>query len=158
MLALATAIEDIGYDEIAAFDHVVMGYLQEQRRTIYRRKYCTRSFVLLANVAAVTSRVSLSTEVLVPPQRQPVLVAKQVALDTLSRGRVRLGVGVGWQTVSMRLLKKTSLTAENVWTRRSIYCADIGKEGESNFGVSTTTLMTWAWNQSPLRAPISLFG
>ena len=35
VLALATAIEDIGYDEIAAFDHVVMGYPQEQRRTIY---------------------------------------------------------------------------------------------------------------------------
>jgi probable F420-dependent oxidoreductase len=52
----------------------------------------------LAYMAAVTTRVTLGTEVLVLPQRQPALVAKQVStLDTLSGGRVRLGVGVGWQ-------------------------------------------------------------
>ncbi len=52
----------------------------------------------LAYMAAVTTRVTLGTEVLVLPQRQPALVAKQVStLDTLSGGRMRLGVGVGWQ-------------------------------------------------------------
>ena len=65
------------------------------------------ALMLLANVAAVTSRVSLSTEVLVLPQRQPVLVAKQVStLDTLSRGRVRLGVGVGWQDSEYEALEE----------------------------------------------------
>ncbi len=99
VLDLARAIEDIGYDEIAAFDHVVMGYPGEGRVTIYPAQMpILEALMLLSNLAAVTTRVSLSTEVLVLPQRQPVLVAKQVStLDTLSGGRVRLGVGVGWQ-------------------------------------------------------------
>jgi len=99
VLALASAIEEIGYDEIAAFDHVVMGYPSQDRRTIYPAEMpILEALMLLANIAAVTSKVSLSTEVLVFPQRQPVLVAKQIStLDTLSQGRVRLGVGVGWQ-------------------------------------------------------------
>jgi probable F420-dependent oxidoreductase len=99
VLDLAVAIEEIGYDELAVFDHVVMGYPSESRTTIYPAQMpILEALMLLANVAAVTKRVSLSTEVLVLPQRQPVLVAKQIStLDTLSNGRVRLGVGVGWQ-------------------------------------------------------------
>jgi len=99
VLDLAKAIEDLGYDEIAAFDHVVMGHPGEGRFTIYPANMpILEALMLLANVAAVTERVSLSTEVLVLPQRQPVLVAKQIStLDTLSNGRVRLGIGVGWQ-------------------------------------------------------------
>ncbi|MFT5530524.1 MAG: putative F420-dependent oxidoreductase [Candidatus Poriferisodalaceae bacterium] len=99
VLQLAKAIEDIGYDELAVFDHVVMGFPGEGRTTMYpARMPILEAFMTLALVTAVTDRVSLSTEVLVLPQRQPVLVAKQVStLDTLSNGRVRLGVGVGWQ-------------------------------------------------------------
>jgi probable F420-dependent oxidoreductase len=56
------------------------------------------ALMALSYIAAVTSRVTLGTEVLVLPQHQPALVAKQVStLDTLSGGRVRLGIGVGWQ-------------------------------------------------------------
>jgi probable F420-dependent oxidoreductase len=56
------------------------------------------ALMALSYIAAVTSRITLGTEVLVLPQRQPALVAKQVStLDTLSGGRVRLGIGVGWQ-------------------------------------------------------------
>jgi probable F420-dependent oxidoreductase len=99
VLELARAIEALGYDEIAVFDHVVMGYPREGRTTVYPAQMpILEALMLLSHVAAVTDRVSLGTEVLVLPQRQPVLVAKQVStLDTLSGGRVRLGIGVGWQ-------------------------------------------------------------
>ncbi|HEX7214785.1 MAG TPA: LLM class F420-dependent oxidoreductase [Methylomirabilota bacterium] len=97
---LARAIERIGYDHIDIFDHVVMGVPIEGRaRGPYNAAMpILEALTALAYMAAVTSRVTLGTEVLVLPQRQPALVAKQVStLDTLSGGRIRLGVGVGWQ-------------------------------------------------------------
>ncbi|MCP5179083.1 MAG: LLM class F420-dependent oxidoreductase [Pseudomonadales bacterium] len=97
---LARAIEDIGYDHIDMFDHVIMGYPTDTRAApMYPPKMpIMEAMVMLSYIAAVTSRVTLGTEVLVLPQRQPTLVAKQVStLDTLSGGRMRLGVGVGWQ-------------------------------------------------------------
>ena len=98
--ALARAIEEIGFDDLAMFDHVVMGYATPTRRApIYPSQMpILEALVTLAHVAALTSRVTLSTEVLVLPQRQAVLTAKQAStIDTLSGGRLRLGVGVGWQ-------------------------------------------------------------
>jgi probable F420-dependent oxidoreductase len=97
---LAAAIERIGYDHIDVFDHVVMGIPIDGRPPgpYNPAMPILEALMALSFIAAVTSRVTLGTEVLVLPQRQPALVAKQVStLDTLSGGRVRLGVGVGWQ-------------------------------------------------------------
>jgi probable F420-dependent oxidoreductase len=96
----ARTLEQIGYDHIDVFDHVVMGYPGHGRPPgpYIATMPILEALMLLAHVAAVTERVTLGTEVLVLPQRHPTLVAKQVStLDTLSGGRVRLGVGVGWQ-------------------------------------------------------------
>jgi probable F420-dependent oxidoreductase len=104
---LARAIERIGYDHIDIFDHVVMGVPIEGRpRGPYNAAMpILEALVALSYMAAVTSRVTLGTEVLVLPQRQPALVAKQVStLDTLSGGRIRLGVGVGWQEAEYEAL------------------------------------------------------
>jgi alkanesulfonate monooxygenase SsuD/methylene tetrahydromethanopterin reductase-like flavin-dependent oxidoreductase (luciferase family) len=55
-------------------------------------------FVTLGFLTAVTDRVTLETGVVVLPQRPPALVAKEAAtVDVLSNGRLRLGIGVGWQ-------------------------------------------------------------
>lgn len=97
---LAVGIEQIGYDHIDIFDHVVMGIPREGRPPgpYNPAMPILEALMALSHIAAVTTRVTLGTEVLVLPQRQPALVAKQVStLDTLSGGRVRLGVGVGWQ-------------------------------------------------------------
>ncbi len=97
---LARAIERIGYDHIDIFDHVVMGVpIAGRPKGPYNPQMpILEALMALSYMAAVTTRVTLGTEVLVLPQRQPTLVAKQVStLDTLSGGRVRLGVGVGWQ-------------------------------------------------------------
>ena len=97
---LAAAIEEIGYDEIDIFDHVINGYPIEGRAPApYPATMpLLEALVTLGYIAAVTERVGLGTEVLVLPQRQPVLAAKQFStIDTLSGGRLRVGVGVGWQ-------------------------------------------------------------
>jgi probable F420-dependent oxidoreductase len=100
VLRLAQAIEQMGYDHIDVFDHVAMGYPIAGRPVgpYQPTMPILEALMLLAYVAAGTRRVTLGTEVLVLPQRHPTLVAKQVStLDTLSGGRVRLGIGVGWQ-------------------------------------------------------------
>ncbi len=100
VIRLAQAIEDMGYDQIDMFDHVIMGYPTDTRAApMYPPQMpIMEALMMLSYIAAVTKRVGLGTEVLVLPQRQPTLVAKQIStLDTLSGGRVRLGVGVGWQ-------------------------------------------------------------
>ena len=100
VLRLARAIEEIGYDHIDIFDHVVMGHPIDGRPAgpYNPGMPILEALTTLGFIAAVTSRVTLGTEVLVLPQREPTLVAKQVSsLDTLSGGRLRLGVGVGWQ-------------------------------------------------------------
>ena len=92
VIALAKAIESIGYDDLAMFDHVVMGYATESRRApMYPSQMpVLEALVTLGFIAAVTDRIGLSTEVLVLPQRQATLVAKQAStLDTLSGGRLR---------------------------------------------------------------------
>lgn len=100
VVRLAKAVEAIGYDQLDMFDHVVMGYPTDSRPApIYPPQMpIMEAVVMLSFVASVTETIGLGTEVLVLPQRNPTLTAKQIStLDTLSGGRVRLGVGVGWQ-------------------------------------------------------------
>ena len=107
VVALAQAIERIGFDHIDMFDHVVMAHPAEGRASgpYPASMPIIEALTTLAFIAAVTERVGLGTEVLVLPQRQPVLVAKQVStIETLSGGRVRLGVGVGWQEAEYEAL------------------------------------------------------
>lgn len=110
---IARALERIGFDHIDIFDHVVMGHPIEGRPPgpYNAGMPILEALMTLAHLAAVTTRVTLGTEVLVLPQREPVLVAKQVStLDTLSGGRVRLGVGVGWQEAEYEALGESFRT------------------------------------------------
>lgn len=97
---LIKGIEAIGFDELSMFDHVVMGYPTETRRAPFYTPTMPimEAFSVLSFAAAITSQIRLGTGVLVLTQRQPTLVARQAgSLDTLSNGRLRLGVGIGWQ-------------------------------------------------------------
>jgi probable F420-dependent oxidoreductase len=105
----AQAAESLGYASIVVYDHV-LGAVHEGRDPVLAGPYTEEDafhepFVLLAYLAAVTTRIELSTGVLILPQRQTALVAKQAAeLALLSGGRLRLGVGTGWNFVEYESL------------------------------------------------------
>jgi len=100
-------VEEHGFDELDMFDHVLMGYPTETREKPFypSQMPLMEALMMLSYAAAITDRIGLGTGVLVLPQRQPALVARQVAtLDTLSAGRIRLGVGIGWQVSEFQAL------------------------------------------------------
>ncbi len=105
----AQAAESLGYQRIVTYDHV-LGALHEGRTPKLLGPYTENDafhepFVLFAYLAAITTRVELMTGVLVLPQRQTALVAKQAAeLAVLSEGRLCLGVGTGWNHVEYTAL------------------------------------------------------
>jgi len=97
------AAEELGYDHLLAYDHVVGADHDREPKLWgpYTEEHPFHDpFVMFAYLAGITERLELVTGVLILPQRQTVLVAKQCAdLDLLSGGRLRLGVGVGWNYV-----------------------------------------------------------
>ncbi len=105
----AQAAEQMGYDHMLVFDHV-LGAHPDRFEGRFRPPYTHQTpfhepFVLFGFLAAVTQRIELTTGIVILPQRQTALVAKQAAeADVLSGGRVRLGVGVGWNDVEYEAL------------------------------------------------------
>lgn len=104
----AQAVEDLGYDHIVAYDHV-LGANPATRpgpRLPYTHKDMFHEpFVLFGFLAGITRGLELVTGILILPQRQTALVAKQAAaVDVLSGGRLRLGIGIGWNEVEYEAL------------------------------------------------------
>ncbi len=102
VLDVATRADALGIEAVSLPDHVAMGCRTD--RYPYGDFPMPESFpwfeplTVLAAVAAATSRIRLTTSVLIAPLRPPVLLAKVAAtLDQVSRGRFELGVGTGWQ-------------------------------------------------------------
>ncbi len=104
----AQAVEAMGYTHILAFDSVIGANPDRpggwDSQYDYRHAF-HEPFALFAFCAVVTRRIELVTGVLILPQRQTTLVAKQAAeVDVLSGGRLRLGIGVGWNPVEFEAL------------------------------------------------------
>lgn len=104
----AQAVESMGYAFLLAYDHV-LGANPERPggwTGVYNHKNAFHEpFVLYGYLAGLTKRLELITGVIILPQRQTALVAKQAAeVDVLSGGRLRLGVGIGWNAVEYTAL------------------------------------------------------
>jgi probable F420-dependent oxidoreductase len=104
----AQGVEAMGYSHIIAYDHVVGADITN--RPDWNMPYTQESsfhepLTLFAYLAAFTNSLILSTGVVVLPQRQTVLFGKQAAnVDVFSGGRLRLGVGTGWNAIEYEAL------------------------------------------------------
>lgn len=100
---IGLAAEEIGYDHLLAYDHVLGAH--HDRQPPLSGPYTDQHpfhdpFVMFGYPAAITRRIELVTGVIILPQRQTALVARQAAdVDLLSGERLRLGVGIGWNYV-----------------------------------------------------------
>ena len=103
------AAEQLGYTHIRILDHVLGAdpqYHPEVPRFPYtHQSYIHEPFTLMAFLSGITTTIKLVTGILILPQRQTALVAKQAAeVDVLSGGRLRLGIGIGWNPVEYEAL------------------------------------------------------
>lgn len=107
--AIARAAEEFGFSSLLIPDHPV-GADPTDRTPPLLGPYTERDtfhdpILMFGYLAAITSRIELVTGVLILPERQTALVARQIAdADILSQGRIRLGVGIGWNHVEYAVL------------------------------------------------------
>ena len=131
----AQAAEDIGYDHIFIADHVLgadPSFHQHSSLATYNHESVVHeSFILMGFLSAITKRVGLTTGILILPQRQTALVAKQAAeIDVLSGGRLRLGIGVGWNAVEFEALgedfhNRGRRSAEQIEVMRALWTQEV---------------------------------
>jgi probable F420-dependent oxidoreductase len=128
----AHAAEDLGYAYIEVPDHVFGATARNGWTPRYNEKDpFHETFVTLGFLAAVTTRIRLSSGVLIAPQRQTGVIAKQAAeADLLSGGRLRLGIGVGWNHIEYESLgidwkTRGARQAEQVEVLRRLWSEDL---------------------------------
>ncbi len=106
------SVEAMGFDHLFVADHVLGAdprfHSHPSLATYSHEAVVHEALTLMAYLAAITTRLTLATGILILPQRQTALVAKQAAqIDVLSGGRLRLGIGVGWNAVEFEALNET---------------------------------------------------
>ena len=128
----AQAAEDLGYAYIEMPDHVFGAAARDGWTPLYNETDpFHETFVTLGFLAAATKSIRLSTGVLIAPQRQTGLIAKQAAeVDLLSAGRLRLGIGVGWNHVEYEALgadwsTRGARQAEQIVALRRLWTEDL---------------------------------
>ncbi len=154
-------VEGLGFDYLLAFDHV-LGAKPPDPAT-WSGAYTDKDMfhevlTLFAYAAAITERIEFVNGILILPQRQTALVAKQAAeVDLLSGGRLRMGLGVGWNRVEMEGMGETFTNRgkrieEQVAVLRALWTQDIVE-----FSGQYHQLDNVGINPLPVQRPIPLW-
>jgi len=155
----AQAAEELGYAGIEVADHVFGATARDGWTPLYdERDPFHETFVTLGFLAAVTRTIRLSSGVLIAPQRQTGLIAKQAAeVDILCGGRLRLGLGVGWNWVEYQALgmdwkTRGARQAEQVEVLRRLWTQDL-----VSFSGRFHELKEVSITPAPLQRPIPIW-
>lgn len=169
LIGLAQAAEAAGFESLWTIEHVIFpdGYESEYPYSRNGKMPAEAStpipdpLVWLAFAAAATETIRLGTGILILPQRNPLILAKEVAtLDRLSGGRVELGVGVGWlreefDALGVPFERRGQRTDEWIEVMRTLWSRD-----HADFEGELTTFHGASVNPKPHagRVPITIGG
>jgi probable F420-dependent oxidoreductase len=157
---VARAAEDAGFESLFVAEH---SHIPISRETPYPMggdlpesySHTMDPFVTLATVAAVTERIRIGTGVCLPPERDPIIMAKEVAtLDRLSGGRLMLGVGTGWNAEEMAdhgvaFADRWDVMADRVQLMQSLWSNEVGSYDGKHARLSPS----WQWPK-PMQTPM----
>jgi probable F420-dependent oxidoreductase len=157
----AQTVEGLGFNHVLAYDHILGA--NPDRPGGWQGPYSYQSpfqepLVLFSFMAGVTSHLAFTTGIVILPQRQTAIFAKQAAtLDVLSGGRTRLGVGLGWNELEYIALKEDFHTrgkriAEQVQVLRLLWTEEL-----VNFHGHWHTIPDAGINPLPVQRPIPIW-
>ncbi len=162
LVSFVLEAEKQGYDNIRLVDHVV-GIVAAEHPDLPPTPYTHKSefqevFTFMSYLSAITTRIGFLTGVLGLPQRQTALVAKQAAqVDTMSKGRLTLGIGIGYNHIEFEALGEEFKTRgarveEQVDVMRALWTQDV-----VNFTGKWHTLRHVNVNPLPVQRPIPIW-
>lgn len=159
--AFAQAVDELGYHHVTVSDHV-LGANPASRPNWTGRYTLDDPFrepmVMLGFMAACTTRVRLGTSIVILPQRQTALVAKQMTeLDMLSNGRAMLGVGVGWNELEFVGLNEDFRTRGRRMEEQVTVLRALWTERSTTFRGEFHTIDDAGLNTMPIQQPIPIW-
>jgi probable F420-dependent oxidoreductase len=157
----AIAVQDLGYDFAVAADHVVgsdAASHPELPRVFPVETSLHEPLTLFSYFAGVAPRLGYLSSVIILPQRQTALVAKQAAeLDMLSGGRLRLGVGIGWNPVEFTALGENFRNRARRFEEQIDVLRLLWTERTVSFAGRYHTLPSAGLNPVPIQRPIPIW-
>jgi probable F420-dependent oxidoreductase len=157
----AQAVEALGYRHVLAYDHVLGA--NPNRPGGWSGPYTHETpfqepFALFSFMAAVTNKLEFATGIIILPQRQTALVAKQAAtLDVLSGGRLRVGIGIGWNEVEYIALNENFHTRGKRLDEQLAVLNALWTEPLVTFKGKWHTILDAGLNPMPVQRPIPVW-
>jgi probable F420-dependent oxidoreductase len=157
----AQAVQDLGYDFLVVADHVVgsdAAAHPELERVFPIDNLLHEPFALLAYLSAAAPRLGMLTSVIILPQRQTVLAAKQAAeIDLMTGGRFRFGVGIGWNPLEFEALGTSFANRARRFEEQIEVMRRLWSERLVTFEGRYHTLRAAGINPRPIQQPVPIW-